>query len=423
MQNTSSSLKFAGDVSIKELQLNSLNGQVADIINQVISIEIYEDLFSPFISLSIVLRESLDYLNLFPFNGEEFIDLKIDTPSFDKPITGRFYVYKMTDRLYTKEREVVYTIKAISEEYYTDVNSKISKAYSGNITEAVASLLGNEGLKTKKKTNIEKTLNKTKLVSNFWSPTKCLNELATNSISTTKSPSYLFFENRQGFNFLSVDSMLTAKTYQSFTKDNFSRTTREDGVDSTQDPAEDYKRILEIEIPVVNNYMDDVEGGRLKSRLISYDILTKKYKVKDYSLKKDKIEQTLLNPAPSYSKYSKSNAAGSQFTMPRYHSNFTNYSDTSNYSIIQRRMSFFQNLNKFRINIEVFGRTDYTVGQIYDITLPKVAQILKQDNVTRDPMLSGRYIVSAISHTINKENHICKMELIKNSVLVDLNRA
>lgn len=423
MQNSSSTLKFAGDVSIKEIQLNSLNGQVADITNQVISIEIYEDLFSPFISLSIVVRESLDYLNLFPFNGEEFVDLSIDTPSFNKPISGRFYVYKMTDRLYTKDREVVYTIKAISEEYYTDVNTKISKAYSGNLTDAAAMLLGNDGLKTKKKTNIEKTLNKTKLLCNFWSPTKCLNELATSAVSTTQSPSYLFFENREGFNFRSIDSMLNANTYQSFTKDNYSRTKREDGVDSVNDPAEDYKRILEVDIPVVNNYMDDVEGGRLKSRLISYDIVTKKYKVKDYSLKKDKIQQSLLNPAPSYSKYSKSNAAGSQFVMPRYYGNFTNFSDTTNYSIVQRRMSFFQNLNKFRINIEVYGRTDYTIGQVYDITLPKVAQIIKGDTETRDAMLSGRYLVAAISHTINKENHICKMELIKNSVLVDLNRA
>ena len=423
MENNSSSLKFAGDISIKEVQLNSLNGQVADVTNQIISIEIYEDLFSPFMSISIVLRESLDYLNLFPFNGEEFIDLTLDTPSFNKPITGRFYVYKMTDRLYTKEREVVYTIKAISEEYYTDANTKISKAFSGNITESVALLLGKEGLNTKKKTNIEKTSNKNKMVSNFWSPTKCLNELATTAVSNTQSPSFLFFENREGFNFRSIDAMLSAKTYQTFTKDNYSRTKRDDGVDSIKDPEADYSKIIEIEIPTVSNYMEDVESGRLKSRIVSHDILTKKYKVKDYSIKKDKIEQTLLNPAPAYSKYSKSNAAGSQFIMPRHYGNFTNFSDTTNYSTVQRRMSFFQNLNKFRINIEVFGRTDYTVGQIYDITLPKVAQILKEDSITRDAMLSGRYIVSAISHTINKENHICKMELIKNSVLVDLNKA
>lgn len=423
MQDTSSTVKFAGDVSIKEVQINSLNGRVANITNQVLSIEIYEDLFSPFISLSIVVQESLDYLNLFPFVGEEYIDFHVDTPSMNKPIKGRFYIYKIADRIYSKDRQVVYTIKAISEEYVTDINTKISKAFTGNIAESVARLLGKEGLNTKKQTNIEKPINTTKILSNYWSPIQCLNEFASSSLNGNKSPSYLFFENRQGLNFMSLDAMINTKSYQSFTKDNYSRSVRDDGVDSIKNIEEEYRKIIEVNIPIVTNYMDEVKSGRLKSRMITHDILTKKYTVKDYSIKKDPLPQSLLNPATSYSKYTAANAAGSQFTMPKYYGNFTNFADVTNSKIIQRRMSFFENLNKFKINITVNGRTDYTIGQVYDVTLPRISPITKTDNENRDLVLSGRYIVSAISHVINRTNHTCNMELIKNSVIFNLNDA
>ena len=83
-------------------------------------------------------------------------------------------------------------------------------------------------------------------------------------------------------------------------------------------------------------------------------------------------------------------------------------------------MSFFQGLNKYKVNIEVLGRTDYTVGQVVELYIPKATQITKEDPDPRDMILSGNYLVSAISHVINRENHTCNIELIKNSVLVNL---
>jgi hypothetical protein len=424
MEN-SSSLRFAGDVSLRQVRLHSLNGQVANVINQVESISVYEDIFSNFITLSIVLRESVDYLNLFPFMGEEYVDIDIVTPGTSKPIIGKFYIYKIEDREYTQEREVVYIIKAISEEFLSDANTKISKAYSGSISESVFKLLGKEGLNTKKKTLVQTTANATKFVAGFWSPIKCINYLSTNAVSQKKSPSYLFYENRDGFNFKAIDDLLLDSTYHTFTKDNYTRTEIDDGgsVGSIKDPNEDYKRVMSLSIPVVSDYMNDIQTGRLKSRMISYDIVTKKYTAKDYSVKKDPLPTTLLNPNPSYSKYATSNSASTMFSMPRYYNNFSNFTDVTNAKTIQKRMSFFQNLNKFRVTVEVIGRTDYTIGQIIELNIPKAGIIVKSDSDTRDLMISGRYLVSAVSHYINRENHMCTLELIKNSTLVDLSKA
>ena len=418
MQNTA--IRFAGDVQLKQIILSSLNGQIANITNQVILIEIYEDLFSSFTTLSIVIRESVDYINLFPFVGEEYVDVDIVTPTMDQHIKGRFYIYKITDREYTSEREVVYAMKCIAEEFITDANTKISKAFSGNVSESAFKILGKDGFDTKKKLNVEATSNTSKFTANFWTPSKCLNYLATNAINASGSPSYLFYENRDGFNFRSIDSLLSAPPYHKFIKDNYTRTSIGNSTQTTKDPKEDYKRIIEFSVPVLTDYINEIQSGRLKSRLITHDILTKKYTVKDYSVKKDPSPPTLLNPNPAYSKYATANNSSTMLFMPRYYGNFTNFSDVTNTKIVQKRMSFFQGLNKYKINIQVFGRTDYTVGQVVEVNVPKVTQITKRDTDPRDNILSGNYLISAISHIINRENHTCNIELIKNSVLVNL---
>lgn len=414
------SLRFAGDVKLEKLQLNSLSGQYANIINQVIGLEIYEDMFAPFISLSIVLRESVDYINLFPFVGEEYIEVVISTPLVDKKIDGKFYIYKITDRAFSKDREVVYTIKAISEEYLTDANRKISKSYGGNIGESAYKIL-TEDIKTQKQVTVEKTNNNTMFTANYWQPTKCLNFLASTASNNSESPSYLFFENRDGFNFRSIDELLKAESYHQLVKDNYTRSTRGNSVSASKDPQEDYKRIIEIDIPVLTDYMEEIQTGRLKSRVISHDIVTKQYNVRDYSVKKDTKPATLLNDYPGYSKYATSNSISTLVVMPKYYGNYTMYADVTNYKTIQKRMSFFQNLQKYKVTVQILGRVDYTVGQIFELKIPRATQIDKTSDEW-DPILSGRYIVSAISHTINREMHTCTVELIKNSVLVNLSK-
>jgi hypothetical protein len=58
----------------------------------VLAITVYEDIFSPFISGSLTVRESFDLVNLFPFVGEEMIEIQIVTPTLDEKqnISGKF---------------------------------------------------------------------------------------------------------------------------------------------------------------------------------------------------------------------------------------------------------------------------------------------------------------------------------------------
>ena len=70
MQSSEQAVRFAGDVNISKIKIVTRSGLAQDITAQVINIQIFEDLFSPFITGSLILKESLDLINLFPFAGE-----------------------------------------------------------------------------------------------------------------------------------------------------------------------------------------------------------------------------------------------------------------------------------------------------------------------------------------------------------------
>ena len=107
VQRSSDHLRFAGDVNIEKVSIITSSGFAQEITNQVVGLQIFEDLFSPFITGSLVIKDSLDLLNLFPFSGEEFLQLRVSTPTLKgSKIDGNFYTVSYTHLTLPTNREV-----------------------------------------------------------------------------------------------------------------------------------------------------------------------------------------------------------------------------------------------------------------------------------------------------------------------------
>ena len=419
-------IRFAGDVSIDKIEIISSNGFGQDVTNQVIAIEIYEDIFSPFISGVLALKDSLDLANLFPFVGEEFVNIKIHTPSFegkDKIISDQFYIFKMSNRTKKGDRNLIYELHFISREAIVDLNKKVSKCYQGKCSDIAQSIITDKinGLETIKTAIVEDTPNGVKYISNFWSPVKALNYTAENAVNRNGNASYLFFENKYGLNFVSLETLYQADPSQYFTYDAFMREFTSDGR-SFRSVEKEYQRIIDINIPTVFDYIDRAKSGMYASKMINYDLTTKKYVVKNFDMLNEFNNQKHLNEFAGASNNAIRRSNSMVFALPKYYGNFNNFGDVTNARSIQRRMSLIQQAEISKIEIVVPGRTDYTVGKKIYLNLNKFNPTDKEDQDTADNMFSGNYIISAINHFVNREKHECHMELIKDSFIVDLNK-
>lgn len=424
----SESIRFAGDVNIDKIEIVSSNGFIQNVTNQIIAIEIFEDLYSPFISGNVVVKDSLDLANLFPFVGEEFINLKIHTPTLDgknQIIDSQFYIFKMSNRELMGDRNVVYQLHFISPEAIVDLNKKISKVYEGRISDIAAKLVTDTtfGLETKKKLNLEPTPNNVKYISNYWSPIRNLNYIAGNATNTENAASYVFFESRFGFNFVSLESLFKDTIKQEFVYDSY---IRDMGALNTsiRNVEEDYKRILDVSIPEAYDYMDRSMSGMFSSKMITSDITLKRYVVKNFDMLKDFGKNSHLNKFPLASSKNIQRPSSLIINYQKEYGLFNGYTDVTNAKTLQQRISLLQQAEGSKIEITVPGRTDYTVGMKVSVKLYKMNPITTtegNDDIT-DNMFSGSYLISAINHYINREKHECKMELIKDSFIVDLEK-
>ena len=417
-------ITFAGDVSIRKAEIVSQNGTYHNIIPQILNVQIFEDMFSPFITGSIIVRESLDFANLFPLVGEEIVNLEIATPSLNKRLKGQFFIYKMSDRDTLGDKSVVYQLHIISRESVIDLNKKISRPFSGKVSEIATQILNEPtvGLETDKSVIVEPTANSTKYISNFWSPVQNLNYLCSNALNRNKSPTYLFFENREGLNFLSLDTLYTPEILQTFVNDKYARDNQRGGGGSIKNIDEDFKRIQQIRIPQTFDYMDRISSGMQASNLILYDFTKKQYSVKTFDMLKGYDENKHMNFYPVISNNQTRRADSTILRSFRYYANFSGYGDVTNNNSIQKRISLLKQAESFKVEIVVPGRWDYTVGKKVNLQLTRIEPLAKEDIDTKDKLYSGTYLIAAINHYVSKEKHECNIELIRESLNLNLNK-
>jgi hypothetical protein len=416
-------LRFAGDVNIDKVQIITQKGFYQDVTAQILTIQFYEDLFSPFITGSVIIKESLDLASLFPFIGEEYIDVDVSTPTLkESAIKGKYYIYKMSDREVIGDRSVVYQLHFISIEAIADLNKKVSRTFGDKVSQLIEPFIKDKtfGLESSKNISVEPTFNNIKYTSNYWSPVKNIMFLAEHASNMNKTPNYVFFENRDGFYFVSLESLYQNGIKQEFVYDKYVRDNTPAG--EVRNVTEEYKRILDISIPTSYDYIDRIRSGMLASRQISYDVTKKTYSARNFTMFDRFKEQKHLNQYPINSDSAIFRTGSLIINLPKNFGNHNGFGDVTNARFNQERISTMKLAEANKLNITVPGRTDYTVGQKVKVTLNRMEPISQNDDDVTDKLLSGNYLIAAINHYVDKEKHECHIELIKESSMMDMNR-
>jgi hypothetical protein len=416
-------LRFAGDVLIDRVDIIGSKGVLLNLKNQVLSIQIFEDINSPFTTGNVVLKDSLDLINVIPFIGQEFLYIRVRTPTLHEEnviINQTFYVYKMSDRERIGDNEVVYTLHFISPEALYDMNLRYSKPFEGTGLEIVEAAYEGAFTTQRELFLTEDTTNKFKFVACNWSPIRTINYACKNSEKEGRAD-YVFFENKYGFNYTTIRNLVEKNpVYQKFV---LTRRTREidDQGRSNRDIDFDYTKIIEFDMPVGFDYMDRTLNGMYSSRIVSHDYVTKKYSSRVYEVKKEFEKQPTLNEFPVYSSTVATSTGALHITEPKHYGIHNGYGDISNTRYALNRISMFKLGEAFKFNIRVAGRTDYTVGMKVNVTMPTFEPhktVGDPNNV--DKMFSGNYLVYAINHHITPSSHECHMELVKDSLIFNL---
>jgi hypothetical protein len=394
-----------------------------DVLTLVESITLYEDLFSPFMTGKIKLRDTLDFLNSNGRLGPDLVKIRVQPPEVPKEfwIDDVFVIYKIADRTIVSDRAQTYSIYFASVEMLRDINSSISRKFEGSCVDVITKI-AQTYLKSGKNIISDEPGSNVTYVSNFWNPTKNFSFIADRAYGKNGDATFLFYENRDGFNFKSISSLMAPenKIIQKFVASDYNGVVGEQGTMAagvvTRDMKLEYANILGVRIDMTYDFVKDYLDGALATKLYSNDPVTKKIRYGTYNSTET---PSALNPNHLYPENIVSVLNPLIGSINRTYGMFVNR-EYSNYARVQKRTSVLRSIQSSKVEIDVYGQTHYTVGRKVNLNMNQLREILKVDTEAGlvDKLYSGNYIITAISHQIGREGYKATLELSKESTIL-----
>jgi len=277
-------LIYSGDYYLKALTIITSDGQIVDLKNNYIELNIYEDLFAACMTGTVLMGDALDLVANFKLHGNEWLQIEVDKPSLNKPIQKVFRIYKIGKRDFKTASLQNYIIYFCSEEMVLSSQRFMSKSYKGMIiSDMVKDIMLNQlGVSSNKSSNglWDKTTGLFNIIVPRMNPLEAIQWLSTRAYSSTGTL-FFFFENRDGFNFVSYETLAKIPVYQKYYKIPKLTTNAQDNINSVN-----YLQIVQdFDILSSGRY------GAFGSSIITYDLVNRKFSGAQF----DPNQFTLLN--------------------------------------------------------------------------------------------------------------------------------
>lgn len=403
-------LLSSSDYEIKNLSLYTSDGNQIDIRNLALQIEIFEDIYSPCMTCKIRITDGLDLVSILKLHGNEYLELEIDKPTLDDPIKKVFRLYKLSDRDFTTNYQN-YTLHFCSEEFILSPQILISKSYRGlKVSDMIRDILVSKLKVHKDKINrIQRTDKAYDIIIPKMTPFEAISWLSNRAYAKNESL-FFFFENRDGFNFVSYESLIKEEPYAKYRKD------------FKVDPNDVLKNLESFNYLKIMEEFDIMRAtreGSFSSSTARLNLITGKFTVvpfnafefKDKGVLNKEVTMNLFRNRLDKSFYD------SYDNMLKY-SLTTDSDQTRNQMLPQdwlsQTASKLGQINLCKIRATVPGDVLLKTGQVVEVELPDI--IPKSSGVDINETRSGRYLVSAVCHRFENQIYATVLDLISDSI-------
>lgn len=431
----------AGHIDFKEVVLINNQLKTIDVSDYISEISLQEDILSPVMHGQILFIDARNLIKEFDIIGEEFIYLKLVTPTSDSPIEKMFRIYGITNRILLNDKSTQsYVVNIVSAEAIQNVINPIFKTYEGKVSDVVVNIfrefltLKRHPINTGNGYNFVEngtelfatpTLNQIKFVSPGWTPIKCINWCASKSMPEKgKACNYLFFETNKAFMFTNLELLFNINV-ESPDSNIGTYVYNINNLDLKRDPNVRLFNIHDLTITKNFNHLDNYNKGYYGNRLMSLDIINKQIRNTDYLTTRN-YDDYIHTDGSRTSPFFKENSAVSTLNDIKFnpiHPGLHDIQQNANErmpEIYGNRKTNILELNQLKLEIFVPGRTDIEVGRMLNLMYPDVSPKGSSDRSksNEDTKYSGSYLITAINHKFNQQTHMMSMEIVKDGLNV-----
>ena len=392
-----------GDAVVTKLTMSKIDGSTPyRIIAQTETVTIMEDLFRPCMIAELHMIDGINLLKTFPINGSEYIDIEFQTPAETEKFTCRMYVYAITDLKIDVENQMQrYTIKCCSQEFLTNVSTVVEKGYDATIDQMVSDIL-TTNLKTTKLPNsrIYPTQGPQHIVMPQINPFQAIEMLRCRASSAVRqSSSFVFFENKRGFNFLTIEDL-----FQLGISNNPRKYYRYTALMTTLQSEHAPFHIVDYVVNQQFNIIDAIKTGAYYGYLDSYDWNTKQVSTSIYTgsqfdqfsnLGASGVDSVRSVPARNILQYGQDtgtvrfNTADSSPQKP----------PTFIEQFLPKKFGFLAPNVTSAYDIYINGDTAVATGDVINVNMVKVDK-LTTPATNPEPLTNGNYLITRMKHNL-----------------------
>jgi hypothetical protein len=412
----------AGDVEIKLFDLVSLDGKVRQsIITQVVSFDVYESVMLPVMYCEIFMKDSINLIEKFPIIGEEFVEIEFKNPELNSVQFFRFKLASVTNKFTDGQgKTLFYMMKCASEEILENSVTYIQKRYEEGNPYTLVSDIIKTYLKSPKRLNVDATSARgvDKITVSQLTPLQAIDYVRKRAVSKQyKSSSYVFFENRNGFNFTTLEHLISTGKKAIGDKIFF----YDSSVGASMAGVE-VRNILAYQQLAYNNVADLVQGAALNNRAISINLKTGTTNTIDFDYSKQvgNFAQTDSDNVSKVKTSSFLNKYGNKSGQSTVKSTLIAKSSNNGDTFIEESSGFLQSyvsqLTQNIVRILIYGDAAITAGNIITLKLPNISGATS--NPENSKLASGNYLVTKVRHMFvmrEKVNYKIALECVKPS--------
>jgi len=422
------------DIGIKSCLISGSSGQQIDFKNIIIEFNYYEDIFANGVSGSLVVNDSMGYINILQLQGSEVLSLVIDKPGLNLPISGNYRIYTISNRKQTNSTNQNYIIKFCSEELFLNEQYRISKSYTKvKVSDIVIDIAYNQLKIPEPLLIIDETTGLRDIVVPNFKPIQAINWLSTFALaggSKNIGAPFFFYEDRDGWKFKSILTLFKQPVYKTY----------EYSVKGLKSDSNDLVTDLNAEIVNVIQYehvknFDSVSAARsgvFANKLHTVDPLRLKLGETDFNY----AQYLSNNPAtlnqyniPDTAKNRKGDTMSDASAVVKYC--MTTSGQNQNSYIKSKNITVNENLVEQtvplrtaqialfcinRMKLLIPGDVYMTIGRVIEFNLPQVSYNKASRQKGKDEFYSGKYLVTAVRHLFNQAGtYVTCIEICKDS--------
>ena len=431
----------AADVNIENITMLSADQERRySLMSQVTRIDIFESIYSPVIFAELQIQDTIGLDQSFPIKGEEFITISFTTPGSES--TTYTFMNRgapVNKTLNENLKGSTYTLKLVSADVLknlmaTSVNNKgdfVPKYVKDNVTGIVKDIL-KEDLKITLPVTVLNTkgifeekiiygLSDAAQPPNTLTPFRYIDYFRKVLAASTQyeSQAFNFFLNKNGYYFTTKEKLIEdgAKALERDQSDKrfyFDATRNEDNRNVKM------RNILAFNY--VNNASDAVEyisDGGFCSAATTLDTLTFDLKTVTYTdnIGADKFKKTDKDSGNQFTS-NFSRKFGQTPTNTRLITKRADLPDRNLAEKLVKTQAFASKTDLIELQIEVYGDTELTVGDVIECTLP--SSVSAEETSDKMRLYSGNYLIVALRHMIlntDRPQHVISMALEKNGLV------